>query len=110
MNIGQTTDYLYCEPCHEYVALLRYGTYAQNPIRVEQSGHSDHDWRYITDQELIECPNLPIYLELTRYDIELLLRGLRLLRYNALEGFNEEKKHIPRADYLISTLWGVVSF
>lgn len=106
ITIGDTTDYIYCEDCHEFVNLLRYGTFEQDQFRVEGSGHADHNWRYITDKELNESADLPIFVILTRDETCLLELAMRLLRWNSLESYNEYKKYIPIADSLISRLRG----
>jgi hypothetical protein len=104
VNTKQTSDYIYCEDCKEYADLLRYGTFEQNQYRAEQTEHINHNWRYITDSELKEEAYLPIYIRLNRYEITLLERGMRLLRYNSLDTFNEDKKYIPVADNIILKL------
>lgn len=41
-------DYLYCEDCHTFVDLWKYGN-------VEDTGHEKHRWRYVTKEELKQC-------------------------------------------------------
>lgn len=41
-------DYLYCKDCETYVDLWMYAS-------VEDTGHGSCNWRFVTDEELIEC-------------------------------------------------------
>jgi hypothetical protein len=108
VDTKQTTDYIYCEDCTSYSDLLRYGTFEQNQFRVEQAGHIDHNWRYITEDELRDEAYLPIYIRLSRGELILLERAMRLLRYNSLEAYNEDKEYIPTADNLLTRLQAVI--
>ena len=41
-------DYLYCKDCETFVDLWNYGD-------VESTGHEDHNWRFVTNEELNNC-------------------------------------------------------
>ena len=43
-----TKDYIYCEFCKEFVDLWKYDS-------IEDTGHDECKWRYVTDKELKEC-------------------------------------------------------
>lgn len=44
----KTTDYIYCEDCKEYVDLWKYNN-------IKDTGHSNHKWRFVTEEELRNC-------------------------------------------------------
>ena len=41
-------DYIYCEDCKTMVDLWKYGS-------IEDTGHSKCRWRYVTEEELVNC-------------------------------------------------------
>lgn len=41
-------DYIYCEDCQMFVDLWKYDS-------IEDAGHGEHSWRYVTEEELEEC-------------------------------------------------------
>ena len=41
-------DYGYCETCDMFFDLWRYGS-------VEDAGHAEHAWRFVTAEELVAC-------------------------------------------------------
>ena len=44
----ERTDYIYCEDCQMFVDLWKYDS-------LEDTGHADCHWRYVTDDELKNC-------------------------------------------------------
>ena len=42
-------DYIYCEDCQEYVDFWQYSN------RIEDTGHKEHKWRFVTDEEFRNC-------------------------------------------------------
>jgi len=44
----QQTDYIYCPDCKCYVDLWKYNS-------IEDTGHSECNWRYVSQAELVEC-------------------------------------------------------
>lgn len=42
-------DYIYCEDCKTFVDLYKYDH------RVEDAGHQDCTWRFVTEDELRVC-------------------------------------------------------
>ena len=40
------TDYIYCEDCNEYADFWRYNH------SIEDAGHKECNWRYVTEEEL----------------------------------------------------------
>lgn len=43
-----TKAYLFCETCDTYCDLWKYGS-------PEDAGHTGCDWRYVTEEELVDC-------------------------------------------------------
>lgn len=41
----KTTDYIYCNDCQEYVDFWKFDS-------IEDTGHEDCNWRYVTSEEL----------------------------------------------------------
>lgn len=41
-------SYIYCEDCKTYVDFWKYDN-------IEDTGHADCNWRYVTDEELKVC-------------------------------------------------------
>ena len=44
-----TGDYIYCETCRMYVDFFKYDH------NIEDAGHPDCDWRFVTKEELKGC-------------------------------------------------------